>query len=141
MRVFRQTFLPVLMLLATALPAPGLEGTWQLEFPRRGGVKIVTYLVLRQEGTALDGTVVINRAADLPLRNPRYENGEGVFSIDWNAAYRVRRDGDRLRVHITYGGKRTEDVIGTPVAESATRPPARLPLPPLARIPDRGSAF
>lgn len=137
MRVLR-LFLPLLMSVSSALSAPGLEGTWQLEFPRRGGVTILTYLDLRQEGSALDGTVVINRAADLPLRNPRYENGEGVFSIDWNAAYRVRRDADRLRVHITYGGKRTEEVIATPVAKAVTRPPAALPLPALTRVPDNG---
>lgn len=128
------------MALISVLPSSAVEGTWQISLPRRGDVTIQSYLVLRREGSALTGKVIINRAADLPLRHPHFEGDEGVFSIDWNASYRVRREGENLRVRITYGGKNTEEALAVPIPESAIRPSAPLPLPELTTIPDNGLA-
>jgi alpha-galactosidase len=117
-----------------------LNGAWRLEFSRRGNVTLRSYLLLRQDGTRLDGKVLINGAVDLPLRHPRIEDNTGFFSIDWNASYQVRRSGENLHVAITYASNRQEEVTAVRVPEEELNPPARLPTPELVDLPSNGLA-
>jgi alpha-galactosidase len=134
----------LLLFLASLLSCPAnaadLSGSWRLEFLRRGDVTLRTYLLLRQNDTRLDGKVIINDAVDLPLRNPRIEGEDGYFSIDWNAAYHVRRNGENLRVVITYASNRREEVTAVRVPETELAPPARLPVPEVVDLPSNGLA-
>lgn len=120
--------------------ASDIGGTWRVELPRNGGVTLRSYLVLQTENSGLNGKVVINTAADLPLRDARWNGAEAEFRIDWNASYRVRREKDHLRVVIAYGGTRFEETIATRVAPTEVLPPGRLPLPELATTSDNGLA-
>jgi alpha-galactosidase len=126
--------------LGQACAADNLSGAWRLDFHRRGDITLHTYIFLRQTGTQLDGKVVINGAVDLALRNPRVEGEDGFFGIDWNASYHVRRNGEALRVIITYPGNRQEEVTAVRVPEEELAPPARLPLPDLTELPSNGLA-
>jgi len=133
--------LSILSLLFCRADAADLSGSWRLEFRRRGDVTLRTYLLLRQDGSQLEGKVIINDAVDLPLRKPRVEGGEGFFSIDWNAAYHVRPAGENLQVTITYGNNRREEVMAVRVPAAELTPPARLPVPALVDLPSNGLAL
>ena len=85
----------VLGLLLGSAQAAVLDGTWRIDLARRGGVTLHTYLVLRQNGTGLDGKVVINGAVDLPLRKPHVEGTGASFSVDWGTEYQVHAEGDK----------------------------------------------
>jgi alpha-galactosidase len=127
-------------LLAANAPATGLDGAWKIELGRPGGVTLRTYLVLHQEGTNLDGKVIINNSVDLPLRRPQVEGSNAVFSVDWNTEYRVRAEGDILRVTLIYGGSSKEEATATRVPDSETLPPAMLALPAIGAVPGNGLA-
>ncbi len=120
---------------------PDVAGTWRLALPRRGGVTIVTYLVFHTTETAFDGTVVINDAVEIPMRRARFEQGEGCFSIDWNADYRVRREGDRLRVVISPRRGESEETLAERAPAEVTRPVAAAPLPAFGPLPPNGLAL
>lgn len=137
------SFLLCFLLCLLVLPARAadLSGAWRVDLPRRGDVTLHTYFLLRQDGAALDGKVVINGAVDLPLRKPRVEGDVGLFSVDWNTAYRVRRVGpDRLHITFIYGSNRTEEADAIRVPETELAPPPRLPPPPLEDLPWNGLA-
>jgi alpha-galactosidase len=128
-------------LLQSAASAADVSGAWRVDLPRRGDATLHTYFLLRQEGSKLDGKVVINGAVDLPLRGARMEGSDGLFSVDWNTAYRVRLAApDRLQITFTYGGNRTEDAVAVRVPEAELAPPARIPPPALEELPWNGLA-
>jgi len=130
----------LLGLLAANAPAASLGGAWKIELARPGGVTLRTFLVLHQEGTNLNGKVIINNSCDLPLRKPRMEGSNAVFSVDWGIEYRVRPEGDILRVTLIYGGSSREEATAKRVPEAETLPPALLPLPAIGAIPENGLA-
>jgi alpha-galactosidase len=135
--------LVVSLLLALLCPfgrAADLTGTWRVDVTRRGGVTLHTYFVLRQNGTALDGTIVIHGSVDLPLRKAHLEGSDGVFGTDWNTDYRLHPDGDRLHVTITYVGHGSEEATAIRVPEAEAHPPAVIPLPALEPVPANGLA-
>ena len=138
-RLLLLIILPVM--LAVSANAADLSGAWRMDLTRRGGVTLTTYFILRQSGAALDGTVVINGAVDLPLRRPHLEGADGVFGTDWNTDYRLRPEGEKLHVTLTYGGKSTEESTATRVPEAEAHPPSTLPLPALASVPFNGLAL
>ncbi|HYD85042.1 MAG TPA: glycoside hydrolase family 27 protein, partial [Opitutus sp.] len=140
MSLFNAILLSAAMLSPLPASDSDVSGTWRIDLPRSGGVSVRTYLVLQPEGSELKGKVVINSAADLPLRKARWDGTEATFGIDWNASYRLRRDGEHLRVVIDYNGKRTEEALATRVPESEVTPPSPLPLPAVTSLPDNGLA-
>lgn len=121
--------------------AHDLTGTWRIALPRRGGATIVTYLIFHGADTAFDGTVIINDAVEIPMRRPHFEQGEGCFSIDWNADYRVRREDDRLRVIISPHRGDSEETLADRVPAELTRPVAPAPLPAFVPLPPNGLAL
>ena len=129
------------LLLLNSAAAGALDGTWRIDLARRGGVTLHTYLVLHQQGAALDGKVVINDSVDLTLRHPVVEGDGAAFSVDWGTSYRVRRDGEKLRVTIRYNEKESEEAMAVQVAEAEARPPAVIPLPAPAAVPANGLAL
>ena len=131
----------ILGLLLVSANAAVLDGTWRVDQPRRGGVTLHTYLVLRQKGTELDGKVVINGSVDLPLRNPRLEGSDAAFSVDWGTEYRVHPEGDKLRVTIIWGAKDREEATAVRVAEADANSPAVIPLSALEDVPASGLAL
>ncbi|HUL54142.1 MAG TPA: glycoside hydrolase family 27 protein [Opitutaceae bacterium] len=130
----------LLALSATRAAAADLSGTWRIDVPRRGGVTLHTYFVLRQHGAELDGKVVIHGGVDLPLRKAHLEGADGVFGTDWNTDYRLHPDGDRLRVTISYGGHGSEEATAVRVPEAEANPPPVIPLPALEPVPANGLA-
>jgi alpha-galactosidase len=130
----------ILGLLIARASASGLDGSWKIELARPGGIVLRTYLVLHQQGTNLNGKVIINNSVDLPLRQTHMEGPIGVFNIDWGAAYRVRPDGDKLDVTILYGGSSREEAKATRATDDEIQPPKRLPLPGLNPISYNGLA-
>jgi alpha-galactosidase len=119
-----------------------LDGTWRVDTARRGGVTLHTYFVLHQNGTVLEGKVVINDAVDLPLSHPRLDGSEASFSVDdWGTEYRVHPEGDKLRVTIIYGGKDKEEATAIRVPESESNPPAVIPLSAPESISANGLAL
>ena len=111
------------------------DGTWRIDLSRPGGVTLHTFLILHQTGTGLDGKVIINNSADLPLRQPRLEGPDAIFSVDWGTAYRLHPEGDKLRVTLTYGGTDHEEASAIRVDEAEGNPPAAIPLPAVEAIP------
>ncbi len=128
------------LLLGTAQGA-ALDGAWRIDMARRGGVTLHTFLILHQKGSELDGKVVINGAVDLPLRKPHVEGTEATFSVDWGTEYRMRLEGDKLRVTIIYGGTSREEATAIRVAETEADPPAVIPLAGLQAVPANGLAL
>jgi len=138
--MFKRLIASALALLFAAAHASVLDGTWRIDLARRGGVTLRTYLVLRQNGTALDGKVVINGAVDLPLRQPHMDGSDASFSVDWGTEYRVHPDGERLRVTLISGGSGREEDLAVRVPETEANAPATIPLPALAAVPVNGLA-
>lgn len=130
----------MLGLLVTTANAASLDGTWRIDQARAGSVTLRTYLVLHQEGTNLDGKVIINDAVDLALRKPHMEGSNAVFSVDWGTEYHVRPDGEILRVTLIYGGTSTEQATAHRVSPTEALPPPVLPLPPIGPVPENGLA-
>jgi len=125
----------VLGLLVVSANAAVLDGTWRIDQPRRGGVTLHTFFVLHQNGTSLEGKVVINNTCDLPLRNPRLEGSDAIFSVDWGTEYRVHPEGDRLRVTIIYDRTNREEAVAVRAGEAESNPPAMVPLPAPEAVP------
>jgi alpha-galactosidase len=128
-------------LLFVSANAAVFDGTWRIDLPRPGGVTLHTFLILHQKGAELDGKVVINGSADLPLRQPRLEGSDATFSVDWGTAYRLHPEGDKLRVTLIYGGTSQEEATAVRVAEADANPPAAIPLPALEFVPANGLAL
>jgi len=129
------------LLLAGAAAAAPLDGTWRVDLPRRGGVNLHTYLVLRQNGTTLEGKAVLNGSVDLPLRQAKLDGLVGTFTVDWGGNYRIEPDGDKLKVTITYGPNAREDVTAVRVSEADANPPAAIPVPARQDVPANGLAL
>ncbi|MFO1477840.1 MAG: glycoside hydrolase family 27 protein [Verrucomicrobiota bacterium] len=130
-----------LILPAVASFASGpFDGTWRMDLPRPGNVTLQTYFVLHQDGTNLSGKVVINDSNDLDLRKPRVDGTNAEFSVDWNTAYRLSLEGDRLRVTLIYSGNGRENAEGRRVDPSQAQPPLTKPLPALMELPANGLA-
>ena len=121
--------------------AADFSGTWRIDVPRRGGVTLRTYFVLQQTGATLDGEVVINDGVDLPLRHAELQGGKAAFSVDWGMHYRLRQEGDKLAVTISYDDKNHEEATAVRAPEADSRPPAVIPLPALAPLPANGLAL
>jgi alpha-galactosidase len=130
----------MLGLFIASAHAAALDGTWRIDQPRRGGVTLQTFFVLHQNGTALDGKVVINGACDLPLRHPRLEGSDAVFSVDWGTEYRIHPEGDHLRVTVIYGGTNREEAVAVRATEAEASAPAAIPLPAPQAVPANGLA-
>ena len=128
-------------LMCSTIHAADLTGTWRIDLPRRGGVLLHTYFVLRQQGAEVDGKVVINEGGEIPLRRAHFEGEDFVFGTDWNTDYRLHPDGDRLEVTVTYVGHGSEKATAVRVPEAAAHPPAALPLPALEPVPPNGLAL
>jgi len=120
---------------------PDFAGTWRVALPRRGGATIITYLTFDATETGFSGTVLINDAVEIPMRHPRFEQGEGCFGIDWNAEYRVRRAGERLRVVISPHRGDSEETFAERVPAEMTQPPAAATLPAFEPLPANGLAL
>jgi alpha-galactosidase len=127
-------------LLTATATAAGLDGTWRIDLPKPGGVTQRTFLILEQHGSELEGIVLINESADLPIRHPRMEGSNAVFSVDWGTEYRIRPEGDLLHVTLIYGGTSKQEAVAHRVPASETLPPAMLPLPALRAVPQNGLA-
>ena len=130
----------MLGLLVPAANAASLDGTWRIDQARPGGVTLRTYLVLRQDGTNLDGKVVINDSVDLALRKPQVEGSNAVFSVDWNTEYQVRPEGEILHVTLIYSGTSREQATARRVSPAEALPPPVLPLPAISTVPENGLA-
>lgn len=123
----------------TVCPA-SLFGTWRLDMPQRGNVMLTSYFVIRQKHDLFEGTIVINNAVDLSFSKPRMEGNEAVFSTDWNRDYRLKIDGEQLRVVIAHTNKPWEEGVAYRVPESETKPPTILELPDITLVPENGLA-
>ena len=126
--------------MAAPLPAQTLDGTWRLDDVKPFGVTIHTYMVLHQSGSRFDGTVLPNGSWPLPLRNARLEGADLVFGTEWGWNFRVRREGDHLRVTVTYDGGTRRELLGVAASPDELKAPAALPLPALATLPWNGLA-
>ena len=127
-------------ILPAAVCAEPFDGTWRLDFKRPGDVTVQTYFVLHQDGTNLNGKVVINDSVDLDLRHPRVAGSNAVFAVDWHTEYRVGVDGDRMAVTLVYDGGGKEQAEARRVAAAEAQPPSPLPLPAIAELPPNGLA-
>jgi alpha-galactosidase len=121
-------------------PAPAIAGTWRIDLPKPYGVSLHTFLVLRQDGGRIEGSVFPNNAVEIPISGARTEGSEGVFRIFWGWTFHVRPDGDRLAVEIFYdrGGK--QDAVAVRVPKSEVGVPAVLPPPAIRDLPPNGLA-
>ncbi|HVU25723.1 MAG TPA: glycoside hydrolase family 27 protein [Opitutus sp.] len=133
-------FLVLIAGLAGVGRAEDLAGVWRIDLPKRGGVTLHTYLIIEGQNGAIDGSVVMNDSVRIPMRKPHREGDEGVFDTDWNTDFRVRRDGDRLRVKIIYGKKDSVDTFAVRVPLAEVEPPDKRPLPQFAPLPPNGLA-
>ena len=120
--------------------AAGLDGIWRIDVPKKWGVTLHTYLILRHDGEKLDGSVVVNDSNRIPIRNPHEESGDSVFGMDWGWTFRVRTAGQNLHVVITYGSSGRDETTAVPASESEFAPPPTLPLPELRELPSNGLA-
>jgi len=133
--------LPALVALPVA-GAADLNGTWRLDIVKPWGITLHHHIVLRQEGRKVDAMMIINGAADEPLREIKMEGDEIIGRIDWDWNFRLRPDGPNLRVLIVYGHDyRYRDAgVAYPVPAGSGKPPAVLPVPALRDLPDNGLA-
>jgi alpha-galactosidase len=139
--LLRTALLSALLLAARgAALADGFNGTWRIDVRKAYGVTLRSYLTLHQEGARVDGSVFANSSAKVKIEDAKIEGQDLVFHIDWGWAFRVRPDGENLRVVITYGGEGRDEATAVPVPESEMAPPARLEPPPLRDLPDNGLA-
>lgn len=120
--------------------AADLTGTWRAEFVRRGNVHQPLHLVLRQSGDRLEGRVFAPAGGELPLLNPRFEDGDAVFETQFGMHYRLHPEGAVLRVAVRYDWRPPDVAMAVRVADTETDPPAVIPLPALREIPDNGLA-
>jgi len=107
-----------------------LDGTWRLDLKRPGDVTLQTYFVLHQDGTNLNGKVVINDSVDLDLRHPQVDGSNAVFAVD----------GDRMAVTLVYDGGGEKEGEARRVAAAEAQPPSTLPLPAIIELPANGLA-
>jgi hypothetical protein len=88
----------------SAARASDLTGTWRMDQHKKSGVTIHSFLVLRQSGSHIEGSVFANGADELQIKGGHMEGEVAVFSVDWGWAFRVSHDGQNLHVVVTYGG-------------------------------------
>jgi alpha-galactosidase len=116
-----------------------VTGTWRTAAPKPFGVTIYTYLTLRGQGAQLEGTLLVNGGIPVAIHDARVDGGDVVFGIDWGWKFRVRRDGENLRVVITEGGK-TREAVWSPVPDAEGTAPPEIPPPALRSLPSNGLA-
>ena len=75
--------------IGAASLAAGLDGIWRIDMPKKWGVTLHTYLILRHDGEKLDGSVVVNDSNRIPIRNPHAEGADSVFGMDWGRTLNV----------------------------------------------------
>ena len=126
--------------LSPVAAAAGVSGVWSVTQPKPWGVTLKTYLKLKQDGTALTGTVLANSVFDLPLRDAHMEGDVGVFRTDWGWMFHVKPEGDDLRVVITYDGGGRDEVLAHPAASDEARIPEAVALPEVRELPYNGLA-
>jgi alpha-galactosidase len=120
--------------------ADSFSGVWRMDVAKPYGVSLRSYLILRQQGAKVSGSVFANSSDRVPIQNARMEGQDLIFNIDWGWAFRVRRDGQNLHVVVTYGGQGKDEATAVPVPESELNPPARIEPPALRELPDNGLA-
>lgn len=126
---------------ATPLTIPNFAGTWRMDMERAGGVTISSYFKLHQKDTTIDGRLLINGAVDLPLRKPHLDGTDFVFGTDWNMAFRLHRQGEKLLVTITHSKNGVEKAAAFRVAEEEALPPKKIALPALSTVPSNNLAL
>jgi alpha-galactosidase len=124
----------------SAARASDLTGTWRMDQHKKSGVTIHSFLVLRQSGSHIEGSVFANGADELQIKGGHMEGEVAVFSVDWGWAFRVSHDGQNLHVVVTYGGSGTEEATAYPVPDNATQAPPTLPPPAVRTLPYNGLA-
>jgi alpha-galactosidase len=138
------------LLLATAVFASlvsvaqaaesGISGTWCLIQNKPSGATLRTYIMLKQDGDKVTGSVLINTVANLTIRQAHMEAAEAVFRVDWGWNFRVRPQGKNLQVDVTYDNGGHDEGIAVPSDLSEALPPAAVPLPELRELPYNGLA-
>ena len=136
----RALALAALLLLAGRVAAAAPDGVWRLDDPKPWGVTLHTFIALHPGNGTLTGGVYPNGSGEIPIRSPREEQGEAVFSMDWGWTFHVRPEGENLRVRVVYGDGTFSEGLAVPVTAAELAPPAALPLPALRALPDNGLA-
>jgi len=120
---------------------PNFAGTWRMDIERAGGVIISSYFKLQQKDTTINGTMLINGAVDLPLRKPHLDGADFVFGTDWNMAFRLHHQGEKLLVTITHSKNGIEKASAIRVSENEALAPQKIPLPALSKVPSNNLAL
>src|ERR1017187_10216242 len=120
--------------------APDLNGAWSIDVAKPWGVTLHTFLVLRQEGGTIAGTVYPNNSGGIPVRGAHLEGSDIVFRIEWGWTFHVRPEGANLRVVVSYDGDGKDEALAYPVPEASIRAPAALPVPAVRSLSDNGLA-
>jgi alpha-galactosidase len=126
--------------LALSAQAADVNGVWRMDEHKNSGATLHNYIVLRQHGEHVEGSVLENSSWEIPALDARLEGDDIVFHTegDWN--FRVRPEGANLRVLITYGGGGSDEALAVPVPASEMAAPARLDPPTLRELPYNGLA-
>ena len=105
--------------------AAGLNGIWRMDVPKPSGVTLHTYIVLRQSGDTVSGSVSPNGSGEIQILDARRDGDQVAFRIDWGWDFRVRPEGPNLRVAISYGGGARDEEVAVPVSADEMRQQAR----------------
>jgi len=127
-------------MLAGPARASELNGAWRMDVHKASGVTLHNYLVLHQDSTRIEGSLLMNSSYKTPIKGAAVDGEDIVFHAGWGWNFRVRPDGPNLHVLITYDGGGKDEATAVPVAESELNPPARIEPPPLRDLPDDGLA-
>ena len=120
--------------------ATGISGAWRIDLPKPSGVTLHTVIILHQEGNNVEGKAFPNSSGELTIQDAHAEGADTVFKIDWGWIFRVRPEGDSLRVAITYGSGARDEVLAVRVPEDSLRFPVVLPLPAVRDLAENGLA-
>jgi alpha-galactosidase len=126
--------------LALAALASDVNGIWRMDIHKASGATLHNFIVVRQHGAHIEGSVLENSSWEIPMIDARLDGEDIVFHTegDWN--FRIRPEGANLHVLITYGGGGSDEALAVPVPASEMAAPARLEPPPLRELPYNGLA-
>jgi len=129
-------------ILALPLRAEEVNGSWTMDQPRDAGPILHTVIELHQHGENVEGSVMPNIAAELPIREARVDDEDIVFRVDWGWRFRVHLDGLNLHVAVSYDqGKSEQEYTARPSIPADTQLPAQVAPPALRDLPSNGLAL
>src|SRR5579885_735519 len=123
-----------------------LSGYWVFRVPTGDGNFRETFFQLKQAGENITGKIMFGNR-EIPITAGSYKDGKLHFETTVGTGDRARQvvyDGtvqnDKIDMTSTFPGREPRKGVAERTTEEATKPPAKIPPPPLHDVPDNALA-